>query len=52
MAGKPILRLVFANTVFHRIAKLQLFYAEYTESVRHSFVSRFYHWPIMVGPGE
>ena len=33
MAGNAILRLVFANTVFHKTAMLQLFYAEYTESV-------------------
>ena len=32
-AKKSILRLVFANTVFHKRRMLQIFYAEYTEIV-------------------
>ena len=31
--GNASLILVFANTVFHERAMLQIFYAEYTESV-------------------
>ena len=33
MAGNSFLRLVFATIVFHKRVMLQLFYAEYTESV-------------------
>ena len=33
MLENAILRLVFANTVFHKRAMLHIFYTEYTQSV-------------------
>ena len=33
ITGKRYLRFGFANTVFHKSAKLQIFYAEYTASI-------------------
>ena len=37
MAGKLFFEICFANTVFHKRAMLQIFYAEYTESVLDIF---------------